>query len=149
MHSSVYRKITYILQPTWKLEMRKRRRRPRRWIAPATGHFLPILNMNRGKETHTYDTTPALPEFLLLQKKLANPPLYAHGRARDDAIRAATVPAIASLSRLCSVPAISTPENVHRPKISDSGHPLFKGDSWTSRTQTAWTVHRDRKLAIS
>jgi hypothetical protein len=55
------------------------------------------IGIDRGKETHTYDTTPALAEFLLLQKSFANPPLYAHGRVRDDAIRAATVPAIASL----------------------------------------------------
>jgi hypothetical protein len=55
------------------------------------------IGIDRGKETHTYDTTPALAEILLLQKKFANPPLYAHGRVRDDAIRAATVPAIASL----------------------------------------------------
>lgn len=55
------------------------------------------IDIDGGDKTHTYDSTPALPEFLLLQKKFANPPLYAQGRARDDAIRAATVPAIASI----------------------------------------------------
>lgn len=121
MQSSVYTEITYILQPTWKIEMLKRRR-PQQWIAPGISQFYRFsISIDRGKETHTYDTAPALPEFLLFPKKFANPPLYAHRRARDDAIRAATVPAIASSA------ALLCPSNIHPIECTHSAD--FR--SWT------------------